>query len=82
MNDGGFSGEDCQRFEQHRAVPCAVDRRILWDTIAQLHDRIKAGDDAQMPAMTTCAYKFTDARTVVPAAMNDCRPESQEVANR
>ncbi len=48
------------------------------DAIAQLHDRIDAGEKTQVLALTTCAYEFTDARTVVLAVMNDHGREDKE----
>lgn len=41
------------------------------ETIERLRTRIDAGENPQVLAFTTCASEFTDARTIVLAAMND-----------
>lgn len=48
------------------------------ETIAELRTRIDAGEMPQVLAFTTCASEFTDARTIVLAAMNDTRQENRE----
>lgn len=48
------------------------------ETIAELRTRIEAGETPQVLAFTTCASEFTDARTIVLAAMNDNRQENRE----
>lgn len=48
------------------------------ETIAELRERIEAGETPQVLAFTTCASEFTDARTIVLAAMNDNRQENRE----
>lgn len=51
---------------------------IAPETIAELRSRIKAGEQPQVLALTTCASEFTDARTIVLAAMNEYRQENRE----
>ena len=51
---------------------------IAPENIAQLRSRIDAGESPQVLAFTTCASEFTDARTIVLAAMNDYRQEDRE----
>lgn len=51
---------------------------IAPDTVAQLRNRIDAGEEVQVLAFTTCSSEFTDARTIVLAAMNDYRQEDRE----
>lgn len=52
--------------------------QIAPETIAQLRGRIDAGENPQVLAFTTCASEFTDARTIVLAAMNDARQADRE----
>ena len=40
-------------------------------TALQLRARINEGESPQVLALTTCASEFTDARTIVLAAMSD-----------
>lgn len=51
---------------------------IAPETIAELRTRIEAGETPQVLAFTTCASEFTDARTIVLAAMNDTSQENRE----
>lgn len=48
------------------------------ETIALLRQRIDAGDEPQVLAFSTCASDFTDARTIVLAAMNGYRQKDRE----
>ena len=48
------------------------------EAIARLRERIEAGENPQVLAFSTCSYEFTDARTIVLAAMNDYRQEDRE----
>lgn len=48
------------------------------ETIALLRQRIDAGDEPQVLAFTTCSSEFTDARTIVLAAMNGYRQKDRE----
>lgn len=48
------------------------------DTIALLRQRIDAGEEPQVLAFTTCSSEFTDARTIVLAAMNGYRQKDRE----
>lgn len=48
------------------------------ETIAELRERIDSGEAPQVLALTTCASEFTDARTVVLAAMNGDSQENRE----
>lgn len=51
---------------------------IAPETIAELRTRIEAGETPQVLAFTTCASEFTDARTIVLAAMNETSQENRE----
>ncbi len=51
---------------------------IASDIVAQLRERIEAGENPQVLAFTTCSYEFTDARTIILAAMNDYSREDRE----
>jgi sortase B len=46
--------------------------------IAQLRARIEAGEQPQVLALSTCASEFTDARTIVLAAMREISWEDRE----
>lgn len=46
--------------------------------VARLRQRIDAGESPQVLAFTTCASEFTDARTVVLAAMDGYRQKDRE----
>lgn len=48
------------------------------EIIARLRERIDAGENVQVLAFTTCASEFTDARTIVLAAMNGARQADRE----
>lgn len=48
------------------------------DAIALLMERIESGESPQILGFSTCASEFTDARTIVLAAMNDYRQEDRE----
>ena len=48
------------------------------EAIAQLLARIRAGEAPSVLAFTTCSSEFTDARTIVLAAMNEYRQEDRE----
>ena len=48
------------------------------EAIAQLLACIRAGEAPSVLAFTTCSSEFTDARTIVLAAMNEYRQEDRE----
>jgi sortase B len=50
--------------------------------IAKLRNQIDAGDKVQVIAFTTCASEFTDARTIILAAMNQYSQECREDVKR
>lgn len=55
---------------------------IAPEIIAELRARISEGESPQVLAFTTCSSEFTDARTIVLAAMNEYSQEDREDVNQ